>query len=159
MDNKDKEEEYEDQKPKAKGKGRKSGKEKGVFTGFQCTNKLNCNKDITLMQGEHENLKWKFLLDMGSTIQATIMNPDLATNIKPSDRPMIMWMNAGMRKLTVDAYVEGIRVAKYDPQQITNIFGFSHMVDKYRVAYDSNLEDAFFAHTNNKVIKFAQGSD
>ena len=95
------------------------------------------------MHGEHENLKWKFLLDTGSTIQATIMNPDLATNMRPSDRPMIMSTNAGMRKLTVDADMEGTGVAKYDPQQITNMFGFSHMVDKYCVTYDSNVEDVF----------------
>ena len=113
-DGDEEEEEYEDQKPKAKGKGRKSGKEKGVFTRFQCMNGLNCNKDITLMQGEHENLKWKFLFDTGSTIQATIMNLDLATNMRPSDRPMIMLMNASMRKLTVDTDIEGIGVAKYN---------------------------------------------
>ena len=76
--------------------------------------------------------------------------------MRPSDRPMIMLMNARVRKLTVDADVEGIGVAKYDPQQIANIFGFSHMVDKYHVTYDSNVEDAFFVHTNHKVIKFTQ---
>ena len=100
------------------------------------------------MQGEHENLKWKFLLDTDSIIQATIMNPDLATNMRPSDRPMIMLTNAGMRKLTVDANVKGIGVAKYDLQQIANIFGFSHMVNKYCVTYDSNVEDAFLCTLN-----------
>ena len=116
MDDEDEEEEYEDQKPKAKGKGKKGTEEKGVFTGFQCLNDVDHNGNITLMQGEHENLKWKFLLDTGSTIQATIMNPDLGTNMRPSDRPMLMSTNAGVRKLTVNADVEGIGVAKYDPQ-------------------------------------------
>ena len=50
--------------------------------------------------------------------------------------------------------VEGISVAKYDPQQIANIFGFLHMVGKYCVTYDSDMEDTFFVHTDNKVIKF-----
>ena len=71
------------------------------------------------------------------------MNLDLATNISPSDRPMIMLTNAGMRKLTVNTDVEGIGITKYDPQQVANIFSFSHMVDKYRVTYDSNVEDEF----------------
>ena len=48
IEKEDKEEEYEDQKSKAKGKGRKSGKEKGVFTEFQCMNGLDCNEDILL---------------------------------------------------------------------------------------------------------------
>ena len=59
-----------------------------------------------------------------------------------------------MRKLTVNADVEGIGVAKYDPQQIVNIFGFSHMVNKYHATYDSNVEDAFFVNTKHEVIKF-----
>ena len=66
-----------------------------------------------------------------------------------------MLTNAGVRRLTVDADIEGIGMAKYDPQQIANIFGFSHMVDKYRVTYDSDMEDVFFVHTGNNVIKFA----
>ena len=68
----------------------------------------------------------------------------------------LMSTNASMRKLTVDADVEGIGVAKYDLQQIVNIFSFSHMVDEYHVTYDSNVENAFFVHTKHKVIKFAQ---
>ena len=81
---------------------------------------------------------------MGSTIQATVMNPDLATNMRPSKSPMIMSTNAGARRFTVDADIEGIGVAKYDPSQIANIFGFSHMADKYCITYDSEVDDAFF---------------
>ena len=84
------------------------------------------------------------------------MNLDLATNIRPSDRPMIMSTNDGMRKLTVNTDVEGIEVAKYDPQQIANILGFSHMANKFHVTYDSEVENAFFVYTEHKVIKFAQ---
>ena len=49
------------------------------------------------------------------------MNPDLATNMRPSDKPMIMSTNAGMRKLTVNTDVKGIQVAKYDLQHIANV--------------------------------------
>ena len=33
---------------------------------------------------------------------------------------------------------------------------WQHIVDKYCVTYDSDVEDTFFVHTGNKVIKFAQ---
>ena len=78
----------------------------------------------------------------------------MATSMRPSDRPMIMSTNAGMRKLTINADIEGIGMAKYDLQQIANIFGFLHMADKYRVTNDSDVEGAFFVHTGNKVTKF-----
>ena len=124
---KDSEEEYEDQVTKLRLKGKKKGKEKGVFTGFQCINEIeSSDTKMSLVQAEHGNLKWKFLLDTSSIIQATVMNPDLATNMRPSESPMIMSTNAGQRKLTVDADIEGIGVAKYNPSQIKHILLFTH---------------------------------
>ena len=82
------------------------------------------------------------------------MNPDFVTNIRKSDDPLMMTTNAGTRKMDLDGDVKGFGIAKYDPNQITNIFGFSHMTDMCRVTYDSSVEDAFIVHTANGIVKF-----
>jgi hypothetical protein len=41
-----------------------------------------------------------------------------------------------------------------DEDAMTNIFGFSDLKKKHRITYDSNKEDAFLVHMDNKVIKF-----
>ena len=33
----------------------------------------------------------------------------------------------------MDADITGFGTAKYDPEQMANIFGFSHMADQYRI--------------------------
>ena len=81
-------------------------------------------------------MKTKFILDTGSTIGATVMNPDLVTNIRPSEKPLLMSTNAGTKRLSLDAGVDGFGVAKFDNEQLANIFGFLHMVEKYSITYD-----------------------
>ena len=65
-----------------------------------------------------------------------------------------MQANAGSKVVMLEADVAGIGTAYYDPTQVANIFGFAHMADKYRVTYDSSVEDAFLVHTNDGIIKF-----
>ena len=38
---------------------------------------------------------------------------------------------------------------------MANIFGFSHMVNKYHITHDSDKEeDAFLIHMLDKIVKF-----
>ena len=39
--------------------------------------------------------------------------------------------------MNLDADVSGFGAAKFDPDQMANILGFSHMAEKYRVTYDN----------------------
>ena len=88
-------------------------------------------------------IETKLLLDTGSTIRATIMNQDLITNIRVSDKPTVMQTNAGSKLLNLDGDLKGFGITKYDPSHMANIMGFSHMADKYHVIYDNEKEDAF----------------
>ena len=45
------------------------------------------------------NLYDRILLDSGSTIKVTFMNPDLVANIKPSKNPLHMSTNKGANKI------------------------------------------------------------
>jgi hypothetical protein len=42
----------------------------------------------------------------------------------------------------------GLGEAWYDPDQVTNIFGFAKLEDQYRITYGSHVEKAFNIHTN-----------
>ena len=41
----------------------------------------------------------------------------------------------------------------YDDKSISNIFSFANLVNKFRVNYDSNLDDTFTVHTNIGIMK------
>ena len=56
--------------------------------------------------------------------------------------------------MDLDSDIHGFGVAKFDNDQLANIFGFSHMGDKHRITYDNAVEDAFIVHTPNGKVKF-----
>jgi hypothetical protein len=87
------------------------------------------------------------------------MNPDLVTDVKISETPVEMTTNAGNKMIELEATVPGNGKVCFDPGQIANIYGFSHMADENRITYDSQKEDAFLVHTNGGVIKFTRTPD
>jgi hypothetical protein len=50
--------------------------------------------------------------------------------------------------------VPGFGKVYYDEDAIANIFGFSDLKKKHQITYDSDKEDAFLVHMDNKIIKF-----
>jgi hypothetical protein len=87
------------------------------------------------------------------------MNPDLVTNKKVTNTPVSMTTNAGSKKIELEATIPGFGTTRYDPNQIANIYGFSHMADKHRITYDSDKEDAFLVHSHDGIIKFERSPD
>jgi hypothetical protein len=55
--------------------------------------------------------------------------------------------------------VPGYGKVYYDEEAIANIFEFSELKKKYRITYDSDKEDVFLVHMNNKIIKFECSPD
>ena len=103
------------------------------WCGFQC---IGDDKQTAFVfkqsnkRNDFTSMKDVFILDSGSTIGATVMNLNLVSNICASAKPTIMSTNAGTKILGTNANVPGFRIAKYDPNHMANIFGFSHMADK-----------------------------
>ncbi len=87
------------------------------------------------------------------------MNPELVTDIQVTNTPISMRTNAGTKKIELEATVPGFGPTWFDPNQIANIYGFSHMVDKHRITYDSDQEDAFLVHSDTGTIKFERTPD
>ena len=71
------------------------------------------------------------LLDTGSSIGATFMNPDMVTNIIMSNQPIQMNTNAGFKILGLEGQVPGFGKVYNNPTMMTNIFGFAKLVSKY----------------------------
>jgi hypothetical protein len=104
-------------------------------------------------------LKDVILLDTGSTLKATFMNPNLVTDIQATRTPVSMTTNTGTKKIELEATIPGFGSTWYDPSQIAIIYGFSHMADKHRITYDSDKEDAFVVHSHNGITKFERIPD
>ncbi len=59
-----------------------------------------------------------------------------------------------MKKSNQEAQVPGFGKVYYNKDAIANIFGFLDLKKKHRITYNSDKEDAFIVHMNNKVLKF-----
>ena len=63
-------------------------------------------------------------------------------------------MNAGVTPSNQEATVPGFGKVYYNKDAIANIFGLSDLKKKHQITYDSEKEDAFLVHMDNKIIKF-----
>ena len=126
------------------------------WSGFQYFTR---EETVLKQQVKYLHLKDEIILDTGSTLPATFMNPKLVTEIKETKILLIMNMNVGAKKITKQANVIGYGKAWFDEDQMANIFGFTGTVDQYRVKYDSMVEDAFTVYTENGLIKFKRNND
>jgi hypothetical protein len=142
----------EDDKKTAAGRGKKG------WSGFQreaerCFNIGDMNSCF------HDDLKDVIILDTGSTIGATFMNPKLLSNIKSTSKPLEMITNAGTKKMSKTGIIEGFGNAWFDLTQVANIFGFEKLEDQCRITYNSSVVKAIHVHTNNGIVKFTRNKD
>jgi hypothetical protein len=99
-------------------------------------------------------LKNCITLDNGSTL-SLFSNPDIVQNIRTSSKTHLsLATNAGVKQSNCKADVPGFVKVYHDEDAIANIFGFSDLKKKHRITYDSDKEDAFLVHMDNKIIKF-----
>ena len=124
------------------------------WNGLQHDVKSNTNEFTGSQQSDTVNynfLRDTIILDSGSTIKATFMNPKFLTNIRKSQSPIIMQTNAGIRKIELEGDSKAFGVAKFDPDQRANIFGLSHIKDMYPVTMEPGC---ILVHTDKGIIRF-----
>jgi len=78
------------------------------------------------------NLQDLIILDTGSTIEGTFVNPDLVHDIRPTRRPIGMQTNADTKRLNIAAKVPGFGEVSDNPTNMANLFGFSAMKEKVK---------------------------
>jgi hypothetical protein len=94
----------------------------------------------------------------GSTL-SLFSNSELVENIRTTGRTLALATNAGVKHSNKKATVPDFGTVYYDEDAIANIFGLSDLKKNHRVTYDSNKEDAFLVHMNDKMIKFECSPD
>jgi hypothetical protein len=109
-------------------------------------------------QDAMSRMKNCILLDSGSTL-SLFSNPELVKNIRTTGRTLALATNADVKHSNKEATVPGFGMVYYDEDAIANVFGLSYLKKNHRVTYDSNKEDAFLVHMNDKIIKFECSPD
>ena len=100
-----------------------------------------------------EDLSEYMILDSGSSTDL-FCNKGLLKQVKPGNKSVSLTTNAG--DITVDkvgtlpAYGE----VPFHEDAVTNIFSLAKLVEKYRVTFDSDVDNAFYVHTPSKVVRF-----
>jgi hypothetical protein len=105
---------------------------------------------ISLAQGS--SMRDWILLDSQSSI-SLFCSPALVKNITDGKKKMVISTNAGDLTSTQQAEVPGFGQVWYNENAMTNIYSLCDMVDRFRVTFDSEKEDAIVVHTPQGPLK------
>ena len=98
------------------------------------------------------------LLDSQSTIDV-FSNPDMLTRVHRINTTLRIRCNAGTKTTDYRGYLSGYGWVWYYPQGIANILSLSRVKEKYRVTFDSALDNCFHVHKDNgKILTFKEAS-
>jgi hypothetical protein len=98
------------------------------------------------------------LLDSQSTIDV-FTNGHLLTNIHPIKTTMHIKCNAGSKSTNLRGYLSGYGWVWYFPSgTIANILSLSRVKEKFRVTFDSAVDNSFHVHKEGKVLKFREAA-
>ena len=84
----------------------------------------------------------------------SICKPQSGGKIRESKNTLELHTNAGFKRNKMEVDVPGYGTVWFEPDAIANFFGFTDLVDKHRITYDSAKEDAFLIHMPQKIVKF-----
>ena len=105
--------------------------------------------------GGHIKPTW-VLLDNQSTVYV-FSNRLLLKNIRKSDRSLEILSTGGRTTTDLQGYLLGYGTVWFRPGGISNILSLSKVQDKYRVSYNSTVENKFLVHLpGGKIIPFSQ---
>ena len=104
---------------------------------------------------QSNEMKELVLLDSDST-DTVFCNRNYVTNIRKSDKPLILKTNGGEITTTHICKVPYLGTQWINENAVTNIISLSDIAEKYRVTMDTQNEKAFTVYLPNKTIKFPQ---
>ena len=97
------------------------------------------------------------LLDNQSTVDV-FTNRRLLKNIWRSKKDMFIHCTAGVAKTNLIGDLPGYGTVWYHPNGIANILSLSKVKEKYRVTFDSDINNQFIVHHNDGMQRIFQQS-
>ena len=126
----------------------------GTNRSFQ--NKGWSGLQVNLMNHEdNQSMRESISLDNGSTL-SLFCNPELVKDIRQSNTTLKMHTKAGSKESNQQVTMPGFGNVWFHEDAIANIFGFGDLVSKYRITYDSEMEDAFLVHMEHKTVNLQE---
>ena len=96
------------------------------------------------------------LLDSQSTIDL-FSNPKMLTKIQRVNTTLRIRCNAGTMTTDWQGYLPGYGWVWFYPKGIANILSLSRVKEKFRVTFDSALDNYFHVHKGEgKILSFAE---
>ena len=93
------------------------------------------------------------LLDSQSTIDV-FCNETLLTNIKQVTNGINLHTNGGTLNIKWQGHLKNYGWVWYDSRAITNILCLNNVKKRYKVTYDSEIDDVFHVHKQDGVLQF-----
>ena len=111
------------------------------------------NLHFTFFQSKE--MKELVLLDSDST-DTVFCNKNYVTNVRKSDKPLILKTNGGEIVTTEICDVPYLGTQWFNENAVTNIISLADIAEKYRVTMDTKDEKSFTVYLPDKTIKFPQ---
>ena len=116
-------------------------------------------QDVRLVEIQHGGRlppEW-ILLDNQSTVDV-FTNRRLLKNIRRSNKNMFIHCTAGVAKTNLIGDLPGYGTVWYHPNGIANILSLSKVKEKYRVTFDSDINNQFVVHRKDGTQRIFQQS-
>jgi hypothetical protein len=115
---------------------------------------ITTSQQIILRNGGYVDPNW-ILLDTQSTVNL-FNNRALLTNIrKCTGPPLRCYCNGGFQDSTLIGTLDGYGDIWYNPNSLANILSMAHVSERFRVNFDTNIEQAIFVwRKDGSYIKF-----
>ena len=113
----------------------------------------DCRKMDQKSSSKHDIPETWIFLDSQSTVDV-FSNGKLLTDIKASSTTMHIRCNAGVKTTNMQGHLSGYGWVWYFPNGIANILSLSRVKEKFRVTFNSALDNCFHVHKQEKILRF-----
>ena len=97
------------------------------------------------------------LIDSQSTIDI-FCNGGILTKIRRVHTTIHIRCNTGINSTNMRGRLSGYGWVRYFPEGIVNILSLSWVKEKFRVTFDSAMDNCFHVHKEGKVLKFCEAT-
>ena len=101
-----------------------------------------------------ESMRDKIIMDSGSSADL-FCNREYVKDLQDTSDTLQLDTNTGVLTTNQKAEIGEYGKVWFKEEAMTNIFGLANMVKRYRVTFDSNVENAFIVHTHTGIKKFS----